>query len=1039
MPIDQKNGHWALDYSPSERFHKSFRNIDKYTQEEFEMAHWLNTSATVEELREVLSTQFDEKIMPISQWLRSEHHVGSLATDLYPTIRKSLEEIFKYPCWTHHFSEVILTGGTGYGKCLVGDTEVFNSVSGRREKLSESSVVRTATVDINEEVDSGTGRFSFSNGTASKTGYKRCLEVLLAGGQRVQPSVDHKFLTHKGYVRAEDLTTEHLVAVPRRLPEPEKTLDVTKDELITEVERLAVNVNSDVRLRADFYSLSNEDITFFLSRLSSFHFVHIKISRYPEVNFKSVCSGLARDISYLLLRLGINGRIFERDGCFDLMVSGSNVLDFIKKIPVWKRKAELSKKIKNMRPLSSHRDIVPISADEVKIIKEEVKAAGGRWGREGKRDWVQRSSFMGRDRFKRLCEKYNYQGQFAWLANTDILWERFKSSRDIGWHDVYDISISDGPHNFVANLVCVHNSTCAKVIIMRVLYELLCLKNPQASLGMALGSKIYITPMAHRAETAHDIVFGELLIALQGIPWFKERLGNSKSQTEIKFRSKNIYIKGGSSSDGALLGLSIFLAIIDEGNFFGKAGGRGSAHGKRAKVDEVYDKAQQVFDAVTDRVSSRFTGDLSKGNKKSDATGMVVVSSSKRGTNDFTERRARQARKALRNNKECLDFYILDKPSWVDFDVSESETFRIVAWSENGPPRIVPNDYKPTGNEIIHDIPKLYEAAFRQDPETFLRNKVGVATPGIDPYFTQSSRILAMMSSSLPAMFNKEVHNDDDAKELEILFDNFMVGREPRYNPEAQRHAHIDMSATRCSTGLSIGYLGPIVRRARKDIRGNQEVTFVEDCPLYLFDGHLQFDVPKSTGSISIPAVREVIYRLRDGGLPIYSVSMDQWNYETNKHEFEAHGFKVFRVSSKESGYAYDLARNAIYDGRARSPYHSRLKVELNSLMRDKKGNATKSPVNVDGTPGSQDVSDAFVGVIKFLYQSYSAEYTDIPHLIQGREDPARLSSLISQAYADPEIARRNEEFNKRPAIFAQPETIVTVDDDDEDEDILFG
>ena len=62
----------------------------------------------------------------------------------------------------------------------------------------------------------------------------------------------------------------------------------------------------------------------------------------------------------------------------------------------------------------------------------------------------------GRKRLRRIARVFDSQ-ELDDLATNDVLWDRIVEIESIGEHDVYDGTVS-GTHNFVANLVSLHNS-----------------------------------------------------------------------------------------------------------------------------------------------------------------------------------------------------------------------------------------------------------------------------------------------------------------------------------------------------------------------------------------------------------------------------------------------------------------------------------------------------------------------------------------------------------------------------------------------------
>ena len=112
-------------------------------------------------------------------------------------------------------------------------------------------------------------------------------------------------------------------------------------------------------------------------------------------------------------------------------------------------------------------------------------------------------------------------------------------------------------------------------------------------------------------------------------PWFKGRFKDTLDY--IEFPGKKIRIEGGSSTDASALGLNVFAGVIDEGNFMGQVKQGDTAASAAGKT---HDRAQMIYDALVRRVKSRY--------QRSGVKGMIFLVSSKRATDDFTERRIRE-------------------------------------------------------------------------------------------------------------------------------------------------------------------------------------------------------------------------------------------------------------------------------------------------------------------------------------------------------------------------------------------------------------
>ncbi|MEL7339236.1 MAG: LAGLIDADG family homing endonuclease, partial [Bacteroidota bacterium] len=124
-------------------------------------------------------------------------------------IDKALSGAKRYELWTH----AAFTGGL---KCVSGDTKIFDLRVGRLRTVREMHEKKELPIvhGLNEDT------WDLVEAPAShlqENGIRDILEVQTRTGKRIKVSGNHPFLTNRGWVKAEDLTLEHWVAVPKNL------------------------------------------------------------------------------------------------------------------------------------------------------------------------------------------------------------------------------------------------------------------------------------------------------------------------------------------------------------------------------------------------------------------------------------------------------------------------------------------------------------------------------------------------------------------------------------------------------------------------------------------------------------------------------------------------------------------------------------------------------------------------------------------------------------------------------------------------------
>ena len=114
--------------------------------------------------------------------------------------------------------------GVGWGKCVVGETEVYDTANGTRRRVDSLGSFSVSTMRAD-------GCVTKAAATAVSSGKKQCVRVELADGSAVVLSYDHPVFTSRGWVPVGDLQLSDLVATPRQQPAPDQPLQISDDEV----------------------------------------------------------------------------------------------------------------------------------------------------------------------------------------------------------------------------------------------------------------------------------------------------------------------------------------------------------------------------------------------------------------------------------------------------------------------------------------------------------------------------------------------------------------------------------------------------------------------------------------------------------------------------------------------------------------------------------------------------------------------------------------------------------------------------------------
>jgi replicative DNA helicase len=191
-----------------------------------------------------------------------------------------------------------------------------------------------------------------------------------------------------------------------------------------------------------------------------------------QLGYSTICERLAHQVSHLLLRFGVIAKRRQRWVRYlgarrpawqlDITDAGS-IRRFVDEIGIFGKESVVARAAEaiSQRRLQTNTDLIP------KVIWKHLERAKGAmsWSELANRAGV--ASFndhvgqraLSRGRLARLAMALD-DGSLLSLANSDVYWDRIESIVPMGARQVYDLTIP-GTHNFIANDVCVHNTSFA--------------------------------------------------------------------------------------------------------------------------------------------------------------------------------------------------------------------------------------------------------------------------------------------------------------------------------------------------------------------------------------------------------------------------------------------------------------------------------------------------------------------------------------------------------------------------------------------------
>ncbi|HEY0819788.1 MAG TPA: hypothetical protein VGD46_13475 [Rhizobacter sp.] len=508
------------------------------------------------------------------------------------------------------------------------------------------------------------------------------------------------------------------------------------------------------------------------------------------------------------------------------------------------------------------------------------------------------------------------------------------------------------------------------------LYRLSCILHPQNYFGLQASDEILFIFQSLNEKLAKALNFERFRHLLLGCQYFKDHFPfDTGVESELRF-PKRIIVKPVTGADTAAIGQNVFGGILDEVNFMSNV-----EDSKKNPDGGGYDQALALYNTISRRRKSRFM-------RKGVVPGIFCIVSSKRYPGQFTDQKAEEA-------KTDHGIYIYDKRTW---DVLPSERFsgkwfKVFVGDLTRKPRILDADEKFNPEDVaaglIVDVPEDYRTEFQSDMMNALRDIAGVSTLARHPYIMNNEAVALCFGRRTSVL---STHTCD--------FLNTKLAIHPKRfrDTEYPRFVHIDLGITGDAAGVACGYVSGF-----DEIQINENV--IERLPRIEYDFTLRVTPPRGD-EIQFHKIRDLIYKLRDLGLPIKWVTLDSFQSRDMIQTLRTKGFITGLVSVDTDNTPYDTLKTALYQSRVWVPSHEHAEKELVSLERDTKKNKIDHPPN-----GSKDVADAMAGV---AYGLTMRRETWVQHGISMFEIP---DSVRQMAERNDNRLRAADEEGRRVAV----------------------
>ncbi|SKB14643.1 DnaB domain protein helicase domain protein [Planktothrix sp. PCC 11201] len=389
---------------------------------------------------------------------------------------------------------IIIAGRPSMGKCLSFDSKIV---------LSDGSVVTIEDIYNRQKAQVLTlgNNWKFQITEPSDfidDGIKPVFRVTTKLGRFVESTLTHPFLTIQGWRPLAELQPGDKIAVPRqfnsfgneKLPEYQvKILGYllgdgglkNKNIVLThnhyqwlEQFGLSAPESHQKTIPEIIFKLERSQIALFLNRLfATDGWATILASGQCQLGYASVSEELARQVQHLLLRFGVIATLKKRSikykqtrrTAWQLDITDAlSIKTFISEIGIFSKEETLikiEKALMNKR-YQTNRDLIPIEIwQEIATVKgdESWQNLAKRAGIPGYSNIHVGKRQLSRERLWTLATTLDHL-PLQQLATSEIYWDEIVSIEFMGEKQVYDLTIPE-THNFVANDICVHNTSFA--------------------------------------------------------------------------------------------------------------------------------------------------------------------------------------------------------------------------------------------------------------------------------------------------------------------------------------------------------------------------------------------------------------------------------------------------------------------------------------------------------------------------------------------------------------------------------------------------
>ena len=463
--------------------------------------------------------------------------------------------------------------------------------------------------------------------------------------------------------------------------------------------------------------------------------------------------------------------------------------------------------------------------------------------------------------------------------------------------------------------------------LYKVYCQLLLKGDPAQYYGLLRGSSMVFVILSitlDRTESGLDI----LQHWVDESPWFQRNYPRQpRTANKLVWPTKRILIHVG-SLPGHVLGDNLFGLVLDEANFHRHKRKLNGKPGEQTRAHDLYRNSHR-------RMVSRFQ-------RMGKIPGLMILASSQESTDSFLDEHERK-------HRDDPSTHVTSLTLWEARGGKErfsGETFDVVIGDETHRSVVLEvGEVAPPNSRIISPPIELY-GDFVQDPDEALMDLGGVSVAGVQRLFPDSACLENCVDPRPSPTTIDEIHylgvgrnrGIEEVIDTTKLFHLSHSRRTPLVNPGMDRFIHIDIGLKWDALGLAIGHrmYGQMGAGVYYDLLLRVKAPMGEEVDLTAIVGFIKW--------------------LREQGLPIGSVTYDQYQSRQNIQMLNTEGIKASQYSVGLD--AYLTFRKAVMDGRVNYYRYTPLLIEAAQLLKDTAIGKVDHPVG-----GSSDCTDAAAGV----------------------------------------------------------------------------